>query len=732
MYNTLLRLTIIYILNLSSLCVAANSTFHSINIDSKITDINFIDSNLRNCVLAFANEQGWSLVSEVTIIKCDNSNITNLDGIQNFDLLKELILRSNKISDITPIDNLTQLNRLYLSDNLITDISSLSNLLNLQYLLLDKNEISDLSPLSNLSQLKTLFLHQNQINDTAVIANFVALQRLNLSNNNISNLSSLANLIELEWLLLSNNQISDISALEQLTQLQLLDLNLNNISDISPLADLYGLQTLYVGYNQLNEISALSKLTQLRTLLLQNNQIINIAVLTNLTNLQTLYLQYNQINDISSLYNLVDTNNIILAKNPDIPCEQFYLLQALTNNENIVIPERCAEYNVVINVSFSNSTTSIPTTNNHSITARPLVGDANGDGITDVIWTNQTTAGLRTYVSLGQGNGTYGPSTTSVPATSDHSTTSKPLLGDGIADVIWTNQTTAGLRTYVSLGQGDGTYSTSTTSVPTTNNHSSTAKPLSGDANGDGITDIIWTNQTTAGLRTYVSLGQGDGTYSKSTTSVPTTNNHSTTSSPLTADTNGDGITDVIWTNQTSGGLRAYVSLGQGDGTYSISTTSVPATNDHSPTSRPVAGDTNGDGIADLIWTNQTSGGLRAYVSLGHGDGSFGTSTTSVPTTNNHSTTARPLVGDANGDGITDIIWTNQTTAGLRTYVSLGQGDGTYGPSNTSVPTTNDHSSTSKPSLGDTNGDGLTDVIWTNQSTAGLRTYVSLAELTIQ
>ena len=64
--------------------------------------------------------------------------------------LTRLYLRSNSISDISPLRNLTELTRLHLHSNSISDVSPLENLTELTRLRLSDNPISDYAPLRRL------------------------------------------------------------------------------------------------------------------------------------------------------------------------------------------------------------------------------------------------------------------------------------------------------------------------------------------------------------------------------------------------------------------------------------------------------------------------------------------------------------------------------------------------------------------------------------------------------
>ncbi|EGP5602605.1 hypothetical protein DUI34_13820, partial [Enterococcus faecium] len=74
------------------------------------------------------------------------ANITNLKGLEKATSLTSLTLHYNKISDLTPLENLTQLNVLNIAVMpTLTDISPIKNLTNLTQLNLGENSITDIS-----------------------------------------------------------------------------------------------------------------------------------------------------------------------------------------------------------------------------------------------------------------------------------------------------------------------------------------------------------------------------------------------------------------------------------------------------------------------------------------------------------------------------------------------------------------------------------------------------------
>lgn len=149
--------------------------------------------------------------------------------IENGDIpltVRSLNLRSNRITDLSPLTALTELQTLNLGFNRVDDLSPLSELPNLRILFLDNNQITELSPLAGLADLVHLDLRNNQVRDVSPLSELPRLNMLNLRNNRVGNIVSLSALwvddalgysIRSGDLLLENNPIctAQIDALQQ-------------------------------------------------------------------------------------------------------------------------------------------------------------------------------------------------------------------------------------------------------------------------------------------------------------------------------------------------------------------------------------------------------------------------------------------------------------------------------------------------------------------------------------
>ena len=130
-------------------------------------------------------------LEKLTDLNLDNSNITNLTGIEAAKNLKNLSLNRNSISNLSPLAGLTSLKNLSLKENKITDISPLTGLTSLTSLNLENqkvdikpNDKSFTSPLKDLTGNIIAITNSSEvINDTTTPGN---IQLLSLPANGAS------------------------------------------------------------------------------------------------------------------------------------------------------------------------------------------------------------------------------------------------------------------------------------------------------------------------------------------------------------------------------------------------------------------------------------------------------------------------------------------------------------------------------------------------------------------
>ncbi|WP_162314766.1 FG-GAP-like repeat-containing protein [Pseudoxanthomonas yeongjuensis] len=223
--------------------------------------------------------------------------------------------------------------------------------------------------------------------------------------------------------------------------------------------------------------------------------------------------------------------------------------------------------------------------------------------------------------------------------------------------------------------------------VPIIATFRATVVPIGGavsDFNGDGVSDILWRN-----------LSSGRSTIWKSANS--TTEQGVATLSDLTwkmvgsGDFDGDGITDILWRNSSTGRNSIWKS---GNSTKLQAVATVA---DLTWTVAGV-GDFNKDGKADIVWRNIKTGRNSIWLS-------GNTATQRRVATLSNLSYKIVGIGDFNGDGIADILWRN-TANGRNSVWKSGLNTSLIG-----MTTVTDQRWT-VVGVGDFDGDGKSDVLW--------------------
>ena len=388
-------------------------------------------------------------------------------------------------------------------------------------------------------------------------------------------------------------------------------------------------------------------------------------------------------------------------------------------------------------LNFAGSTIAVGTGN--SLPEGITTADFNQDGLADLaitdISTNITPAppAPRARIFLGNGSGGFTESGTQTVGNIPTSITANDFNGDGKTDVAVANYASG----TISILPGDGlgnllAESTLDAGAPYTvviggTPTSSEPRPrqiVSGDFNGDGKTDLAWTNDYanigSTEVAGTIGLAINNGTATPFTSPTATGAIGNNPYGLIATDLNGDGKLDLIAANSPpigNGSISAL--LGNGNGTFQSAINTTVGT-------RPryfAAGDFNRDGRQDLALT-QTVSDNNLRILFGNGSGGFSSQATFSM---GEEAAPRGIVSaDFNLDGYLDLAVSSVT--GDNVSIFLGSGDGNF--------TTRKVFAAGDASFwiasADFDRDGLSDLAITNESSTSPTITILLNRTTVQ
>lgn len=373
-----------------------------------------------------------------------------------------------------------------------------------------------------------------------------------------------------------------------------------------------------------------------------------------------------------------------------------------------------------------------------------LIGDVNGDGKSDIVWTyrDDATLGYALYTADATGDGftLHGPFLeTGFAANTVPDAQQRFLLqdvnGDGKSDLVWAARYASGLyrAIYLANATGDGfvpqgyevdvdsTYGTAV------NDHFASA-----DVDGDGRQDLVWVYDKPGEVGRAVYLARaGTGgapslvksSFEKDTGLTP---EYYGNNAYALGDVNGDGKDDLVWTFTFQDNFVQKVYLASPSGgdfdEISVQLDDQIFPNDQLYSSQQAQlADVNADGKADLVWTYNYSNDLGRVLYLSSVAGtsfvkaSSDLGTPAGVTPDNH-VAPRVALADLNGDGNLDLAYNYHDAVTLQFgyvwYLADGDGQGFTESISGTEPILSDYENFDYH-YADASGDGVADLVWT-------------------
>ncbi len=282
-------------------------------------------------------------------------------------------------------------------------------------------------------------------------------------------------------------------------------------------------------------------------------------------------------------------------------------------------------------------------------------GDLNGDGVTDLVVTNGTPGdNADVSILLGIKTGGFQPAHNLRLGSLSNDAFLVDMNHDGKLDLVEDGG--------IALGDGKGSFGDL---IPfpdgiafgydSSSNYYSTHLGV-GDFNGDGILDIA------AAMNTEVWVLLGDGTGHFTGSQLTSTVDVQQAIGIIVGKLHGGSVSDIVVASQDfyggGGDNEAIYFKGNGNGTFQDGV-SIGGT-DPTLTGAVAIGDFNHDGKIDVALTSSSS----AVVLLGNGDGTFihaagGYITSGAVQPSSTNSVGYVAVADFNGDGLPDMIFTN-------------------------------------------------------------------------
>lgn len=259
--------------------------------------------------------------------------------------------------------------------------------------------------------------------------------------------------------------------------------------------------------------------------------------------------------------------------------------------------------------------------------------------------------------------------------------------GDGLQDIVKSDDSSSIYTTY--LNTGNGTWAATSSWTPpvcfSNLNHSDCSVRIM-DMNGDNLPDIVQSRYDGGGMYTKrIWINNGSQWVEDASWQIPLIFGDSISYKnnwTQIADVNGDGLPDIILADNRGNAFLQQVYINTSTGWILDSSWSLPSgvyfSNYFGDNMGAQVSDINGDGLADIVWSDCSVGSPAVYINTGHGwviDTTWGAIPQCITDTAHHDIGTR--FTDLNGDGLMDIVRSQYYGGGTgekRIYYNTGKG----------------------------------------------------------
>jgi hypothetical protein len=240
------------------------------------------------------------------------------------------------------------------------------------------------------------------------------------------------------------------------------------------------------------------------------------------------------------------------------------------------------------------------------------------------------------------------------------------------------------------------------------------------DFNGNGISDMLWRNSSGT-LAEWLMNGSTISTSSPPTYQGTAVTADSSWNVAAIADFDGavSPDADVLWRN-SNGALAIWLMNGETISSSAAPTYQGAAVSPNSTWNVVGTGDFIGNGNADILWRQSSTGALAMWQMNGSDIVSSAGPTYQGAAVSPNSTWNVVGTGDFNGDGKDDILWQQSSTGALAMWLMNGSDIASSAAPTYQGAAVSPNSSWTVAGIGDFYGNGNDDILWRQSSTGAL------------